>query len=411
MADVARRASAKPSRGGVPNALFLVASAEALPAALLGRSSLLTVNYPWGSLLRTLVQPDPGALRAVVGLLQPGGRLIALLNASVTDDRDYGERLGLPPLEDAHIDERLVPGWRESGLDGVTGAGWSRTRSRAITPRGAAGSFAARTAARSWWRALGARNLARRPARARPRMPPFATCRLRAEVPRRPRAWTHRERPARRPGPRRVGEDSVPSALRRARAPPGHDDRLASAPRCHGRLGRRLPRRGLHAARPGIEHDHAAGAGDRLLDRARSLVPRRPTGPPPPRRWPPVRGEPAHAARRPSRSKGRPRRRRAPTAAAQGPRRAGRSALALHAAWTRAIAAGSPARFASRETWAASSRERRGQLDVLRAQRRAQVHVHRAGGTPRQERSRGRPATRRARLDSLARPVPATWSR
>ena len=34
MADVARRASAKPSRGGVPNALFLVASAEALPAAL-----------------------------------------------------------------------------------------------------------------------------------------------------------------------------------------------------------------------------------------------------------------------------------------------------------------------------------------------------------------------------------------
>jgi 16S rRNA (adenine(1408)-N(1))-methyltransferase len=123
MAGVARRASAKPSRGGVPNALFLVASAEALPVALSSQASLVTVNYPWGVLLRTLVQPDPDGLRAVVGLLRPGARLIALLNASVTDDRDYGERLGLPPLEDAHIDERLVPGWLEAGLEGVT---WHR---------------------------------------------------------------------------------------------------------------------------------------------------------------------------------------------------------------------------------------------------------------------------------------------
>ena len=123
MADVARRSSAKPSRGGVPNALLLVASAEALPAALASRASLVTVNYPWGSLLRALVLPDPDGMRAVVGLLQSGGRLIALLNASVTDDRDYGERLGLPPLEDAHVDERLVPGWEESGLEGVS---WHR---------------------------------------------------------------------------------------------------------------------------------------------------------------------------------------------------------------------------------------------------------------------------------------------
>ena len=123
MADVARRAAAKPARGGVANALFVVASAEALPPGLSSQASLVTVNYPWGSLLRTLALPDPDGMRAVVGLLQSGGRLISLLNASVTDDRDYGERLGLPALEDAHVEERLVPGWKESGLDGVT---WHR---------------------------------------------------------------------------------------------------------------------------------------------------------------------------------------------------------------------------------------------------------------------------------------------
>jgi 16S rRNA (adenine(1408)-N(1))-methyltransferase len=123
MADVARRAAAKPARGGVANALFLVASAEALPPALSSQASLVTVNYPWGSLLRALALPDPDGMRAVAGLLQSGGRLIALLNASVTDDRDYGERLGLPPLEDAHVEGRIVPGWEESGLDGVT---WHR---------------------------------------------------------------------------------------------------------------------------------------------------------------------------------------------------------------------------------------------------------------------------------------------
>ena len=123
MAEVARRASAKLTRGGVANALFLVASAEALPSALSSKASLVSVNYPWGGLLRTLVQPDPAGMRALVGLLQPGGRFVALLNASVTDDRDYRERLGLPPLEDAHVDERLVPGWEESGLVDVS---WHR---------------------------------------------------------------------------------------------------------------------------------------------------------------------------------------------------------------------------------------------------------------------------------------------
>ncbi len=186
---------------------------------------------------------------------------------------------------------------------------------------------------------------------------------------------------------------------------------IASRPRLDAtlRLGRRLPRRGLHAPRPRVEHDHAAGAGDRLLDRGDTLVPRRPTGPRPPRRWPRVRGEPAHAAPRPSRSKGRPRRRRAPTAAAQGPRRAARSALGSM----------QPVRGRSRPDHGRGlrrgrcGRPRRGSGWPARCPQRSAASAGSCppgGWQPRQERSKGRRATPRARLDLPARPVPATWS-
>ena len=108
----ASRAERKPSRGGAENALFVACDALAPPAALTGRASLVTVNYPWGSLLRAVGAPDPAGLAAIAGLLRPGGKLVALLNASAAENSSYAERLELPRLEP----ERLVPGWEAAGL-------------------------------------------------------------------------------------------------------------------------------------------------------------------------------------------------------------------------------------------------------------------------------------------------------
>jgi 16S rRNA (adenine(1408)-N(1))-methyltransferase len=48
-----RRAAAKPSRGGLPNALFVVPPLRHCPPAELeGVADLVTVHFPWGSLLR-----------------------------------------------------------------------------------------------------------------------------------------------------------------------------------------------------------------------------------------------------------------------------------------------------------------------------------------------------------------------
>lgn len=45
MTEAARRA-AKPNRGGLPNALFVAAAVEALPAELDGVADLVTAHFP-----------------------------------------------------------------------------------------------------------------------------------------------------------------------------------------------------------------------------------------------------------------------------------------------------------------------------------------------------------------------------
>jgi 16S rRNA (adenine(1408)-N(1))-methyltransferase len=109
MAEASRRAAAKPARGGLPNALFVVAAAEALPAELDGVADLVTVSFPWGSLLRGLLEPDPRVLGGVAGLLAPGATLRLLVS---TIERD---RAGVEPVGE-HSLRRLAGAYDRWGL-------------------------------------------------------------------------------------------------------------------------------------------------------------------------------------------------------------------------------------------------------------------------------------------------------
>jgi hypothetical protein len=63
MADASRRAARPVKRGGLPNALFVVAAAENLPSELGGWAEAVTVHFPWGSLLRGLLAGPHGSRR------------------------------------------------------------------------------------------------------------------------------------------------------------------------------------------------------------------------------------------------------------------------------------------------------------------------------------------------------------
>lgn len=88
MAESSRRAAGPARKGGLPNAAFIVAAAEALPAGLCGIAGLVTVQFPWGSLLRGCVGVDEGVASGVASLVAGDGMLELLLAPASKDGLD-----------------------------------------------------------------------------------------------------------------------------------------------------------------------------------------------------------------------------------------------------------------------------------------------------------------------------------
>ena len=110
MREASARAARGPKKGGLPNALYLAAAAEAMPGPLEGKLDLLTVTLPWGSLLRGLARPDPCLLAALAGSLRPDGEVELLLSVQPAD-----RSLGLEVLDGPAIDG-LVDAYAAVGL-------------------------------------------------------------------------------------------------------------------------------------------------------------------------------------------------------------------------------------------------------------------------------------------------------
>jgi 16S rRNA (adenine(1408)-N(1))-methyltransferase len=108
MVEASRRASRD-----LPNAVFLVAAAEAVPSELASLASLVTIHFPWGSLLDALTGSDPHTAGRIAALVAPGGALRLLVAAAPRDHRGsidpvaiVGE-LGMRPtlIREANLDD------------------------------------------------------------------------------------------------------------------------------------------------------------------------------------------------------------------------------------------------------------------------------------------------------------------
>lgn len=91
MAESSRRAAGPARKGGLANALFVLAAAEAPRAELCALATRVTVLFPWGSLLRGCLGADASVAHGIASLLAPDGTLELLLAPAGRDGLD-----GLP---------------------------------------------------------------------------------------------------------------------------------------------------------------------------------------------------------------------------------------------------------------------------------------------------------------------------
>jgi 16S rRNA (adenine(1408)-N(1))-methyltransferase len=102
--DNLRRASRK----APDNALYVVANALSLPGELAGMASLVTVNFPWGSLLTGLLEGEQALIHGLLTLLRPGAALEIRANAGAL------ARFGCTPESGGDRMRRVL---RDAGLD------------------------------------------------------------------------------------------------------------------------------------------------------------------------------------------------------------------------------------------------------------------------------------------------------
>lgn len=79
--DACRENLVEVSRRAPSNALFVIANARALPPELRGLAYQVTVNFPWGSLIEGLLEPESGVLAGLRAIARPGAALDIRLNA------------------------------------------------------------------------------------------------------------------------------------------------------------------------------------------------------------------------------------------------------------------------------------------------------------------------------------------
>ena len=77
------------SRTNLPNLLYVIASAQSLPHELHGLVSHVTINFPWGSLLQSLLDGDSRLMSGLESVLSSGARLEVRLNGGALSEAGW----------------------------------------------------------------------------------------------------------------------------------------------------------------------------------------------------------------------------------------------------------------------------------------------------------------------------------
>ncbi len=87
------------SRRGLPNTLFVIANAQSLPRELSGLASHVSINFPWGSLIESLLNDDACLLNGLSRVTRPCATTALHLNADALGSAGYELNSGANQIE------------------------------------------------------------------------------------------------------------------------------------------------------------------------------------------------------------------------------------------------------------------------------------------------------------------------
>ncbi|MBS4059993.1 MAG: hypothetical protein KG029_06305 [Bacteroidetes bacterium] len=93
-ADACRENLREHSRKKPANALFVIANALGLPPELDGLCAGISINFPWGSLLRGLLEADPALMSGLARVALPGAEVTIRLNGGALAEAGWGAEAG-----------------------------------------------------------------------------------------------------------------------------------------------------------------------------------------------------------------------------------------------------------------------------------------------------------------------------
>ena len=92
--DLCRENLREHSRAKVQNTLFVIASAQDLPPEFSGLISHVTINFPWGSLLNSLLAGDPALMGGLGSISKPKAQINIHLNGGALAEAGTSLDLG-----------------------------------------------------------------------------------------------------------------------------------------------------------------------------------------------------------------------------------------------------------------------------------------------------------------------------
>lgn len=111
------KATRQPSKGGLPNAMFVQAAIEDLPEELEGSADEIHIHFPWGSLLKAVSTADGKVLSSLRRISAPDCLLEIVIGIDPIRDKAEIERLDIPELTPIFLHSYLIPKYKAAGFE------------------------------------------------------------------------------------------------------------------------------------------------------------------------------------------------------------------------------------------------------------------------------------------------------